>query len=319
MLPGLRYGSDALESLSIKMLHGLAPLPDPVPTGMEPIDRLVKGLHPGSVTVVGGRPSHGKTALSRYMAVQQAMLGHRVIYMSLEMDVNWMLVQILSSISGVPYYHVMELTRSGGQERMKAWYKDRYDEMRGKVQNASTTVGSMDLTLWKQPARGRANVKHVSKLLEQALETPTMSLEDDVRIVLYVDHAGWLLPSTRQGMEEDLYDLKHAAEESGACIVLNVQLNREGLLATGKGGKGAKISVPRMHHIRDSDVVEQIAHLGMLVHRPFKECPDEHHEREFKVYVEKNRSGSTGVVELDFFGPTQVFTAPNGGAVYGDE
>ncbi len=52
---------------------------------MDSIDSVAGGLKCGDMTVVGARPSVGKTAFATQIACSAARLGKRVLFVSLEM------------------------------------------------------------------------------------------------------------------------------------------------------------------------------------------------------------------------------------------
>ncbi|QBX33915.1 hypothetical protein E4191_03680 [Paracoccus liaowanqingii] len=53
--------------------------------GIPPLDRLIPGLYPGELTLLGGRPAMGKSAVALTMALNAARAGHGVAIASLEM------------------------------------------------------------------------------------------------------------------------------------------------------------------------------------------------------------------------------------------
>ncbi len=78
--------------------HGYLYAPEPVKTGIAPFDALTGGIRPG-VTVIGGEPGAGKSALALQMAANAAMAGRRVLYVSLEMDYSQCAARVLSYAS----------------------------------------------------------------------------------------------------------------------------------------------------------------------------------------------------------------------------
>lgn len=57
-----------------------------LPTGLPDLDAIIGGLRPGQLIVVGGRPSHGKTALATGMATHVGALGVPTYFASAEMS-----------------------------------------------------------------------------------------------------------------------------------------------------------------------------------------------------------------------------------------
>lgn len=58
---------------------------DFVPTGIHALDRLIGGLYPGELILLGGRPSMGKTSVALNMGLNAARAGHGVAFCSFEM------------------------------------------------------------------------------------------------------------------------------------------------------------------------------------------------------------------------------------------
>lgn len=59
---------------------------DAVLTGISALDRILGGLYPGEMILLGGRPSMGKTAVALSIATRAARAGHHVAIASLEMN-----------------------------------------------------------------------------------------------------------------------------------------------------------------------------------------------------------------------------------------
>jgi replicative DNA helicase len=106
--------SAALEkafTLLDKMQAGIAG----VSTGFPHLDELTQGLMPGRLTVVGGRPSMGKTAFSTALALNA---GCPVGFISSEMSVDQITLRILSMLSRVP---LSSATRGMSAEEWTKW------------------------------------------------------------------------------------------------------------------------------------------------------------------------------------------------------
>lgn len=67
-----------------------------VPTGIRALDRLLTGLFPGEMILLGGRPSMGKTAVAINIGVNAARAGKKVAFCSLEMTPDAVALRCLS-------------------------------------------------------------------------------------------------------------------------------------------------------------------------------------------------------------------------------
>lgn len=70
--------------------------PPCVPTGIRALDRLITGLFPGELILLGGRPSMGKTAAAINVAVNVALAGRKVAFASLEMAPTDIAMRVLA-------------------------------------------------------------------------------------------------------------------------------------------------------------------------------------------------------------------------------
>ncbi|AZV00257.1 replicative DNA helicase [Paracoccus kondratievae] len=81
---------------------------DVVKSGIPALDKIVPGFYPGELTLIGGRPSMGKSAVALAIALNVARAGHGVAIASLEMTPEAMAARALSEATAharnaVPY------------------------------------------------------------------------------------------------------------------------------------------------------------------------------------------------------------------------
>lgn len=74
-----------------------------VKTGLSEFDEKSGGLPRGGVTLICATTGGGKTTLALNMAVNQAKMGYRVLYASLEMSEEELLMRIASRLSRLPF------------------------------------------------------------------------------------------------------------------------------------------------------------------------------------------------------------------------
>lgn len=103
--------------------------------------------------------------------------------------------------------------------------------------------------------------------------------------------------------------LMRLARDMGCCVVLLSQLNRE---VTSR-----KDAVPTMADLKGCGKLEEDAHVILLPHRPaeYDQDADDH---DAMVYIAKNRSGPTGVVQLGW-NPDYVRFEASGESAFGLE
>ncbi len=84
-------------------------------TGLRGIDKVIGGLPTSEVTIIGGRPAHGKTALaiSLSLSILDTNPNMRICFFSLEMAKSQLYLRYLSNLSEVSGYKIKigELTQ----------------------------------------------------------------------------------------------------------------------------------------------------------------------------------------------------------------
>src|SRR5699024_12216949 len=72
---------------------------DIIETGFKNLDGLIDGVQPGQLNLIGARPSAGKTALAINLAVNFALKGSAVTFVSLETTERKITDRLLSSLA----------------------------------------------------------------------------------------------------------------------------------------------------------------------------------------------------------------------------
>ena len=78
-----------------------------IPTGFDNVDSITGGYRGGNLWVIGGRPSHGKTAWILNSSLSTAREGHGVLIYSLEMNQQQLVERFASLISGIDHTKIM--------------------------------------------------------------------------------------------------------------------------------------------------------------------------------------------------------------------
>ena len=97
-----------------------------VPTGFIDLDRLTKGMHPGELIIVAGRPAMGKTTFAMNIAEFVAMrAGMPVAIFSMEMPAEQLAMRLISSYQRVKLEHLRSGRLEGDDaQRMSAAVTD---------------------------------------------------------------------------------------------------------------------------------------------------------------------------------------------------
>lgn len=79
------------------------------------MDKIVKGFRPGQLVVIGGKTSHGKSALSQNLMLRAALKGHHAGLITMEMTNSEVSERIFSMASHVPLDDISERNLSKQQ------------------------------------------------------------------------------------------------------------------------------------------------------------------------------------------------------------
>jgi len=99
--------SSAISIAAYEELESSSPI---YPTGISELDRLIVGFESGTLTIIGGRPSMGKSFISLFLALQTILLHDLpVIIFSLEMTKKQLEYRLWSLISVISQYKDLNL------------------------------------------------------------------------------------------------------------------------------------------------------------------------------------------------------------------
>lgn len=240
-------------------------------TGWPDVDRLIGGLAPGRLLVVGARPGVGKSLMGTNLALTMARKhGHAVLIASLEMperEVGQRLVAAHASVN---------LSRmSSGRTEDQEWklIQDRYAELQ-----------AMPIVIDDAPGQTIASIRKATRDAQRTREDLALIVVDYLQLVRPAESRG----NRAEEIGEISRGLKLLARESGACVVAMAQVNRSGAHRAD--------SRPMMSDLRESGSIEADADQVILLHQPDDDIP------ELEVTVDKNRHGPRGIARLHIAG-----------------
>ncbi len=244
-----------------------------VPTGYNDLDRLLAGLQPSNLVVVGARPSMGKTAFALGAAVHAAMTGLPVLFFSLEMSHLELAQRVLSAEARV------DATRMRNGRLLNTDYT--------KVTNAISRLSAAPLHIDDNPNVTVMDIRARARRMKSR-EGLGLVVVDYLQLM-----SGRNSAENRQvEISEISRGLKILARELNIPVVALSQLSRT---LESRADKR-----PMLADLRESGAIEQDADVVMFIYR------DELYNRETaergsaQIIVSKHRSGPTGSVELAF-------------------
>ena len=256
--------ADVLPSVLETAEHGQANV---LGTGWPDVDRVIGGLAPGRLVIVGARPGVGKSLMGTNLALHFAHRHqHAVLLASLEMPEDEVGQRMLAA-----HARVNLTTLQNGSVSERSWED---------IARHHSDLLSMPVSIVDDPSQSVASIRRHARDLQRT--------RDDLALIV-VDYLQLMSTSgTTRNRSEELGEvsrgLKLLARESGACVVAMAQVNRE---AT-KHSDGR----PRMSDLRESGSIEADADVVILLHQPDDDVP------ELEVIVDKNRHGPRGRATL---------------------
>lgn len=257
------------EAADLQLLAELKETPAIVSTGFTQLDRLVKGIEPGALWIVGGYTSNGKTAFALNFAVSVASQGRPVTFFSTEMSRKTLTKRIATMLSGINMSAIQDPTDRDEAEFAKG--VERAIALPLKVIH-TLSLPEIQVAI-RQGKSGLYVVDYIQMLDPGALfETETHKLGHVVR------------------------ELEKLTKTCDTCIIATSQLNRA------RHDEG-----PRLSSYRGSGEIEENTDIGMLLFFPYQEASPKQQkqlktkgkETVINLSVLKNRNhGHTGMVKF---------------------
>lgn len=242
---------------------------DGLSTGLVDLDKLLGGLKPGELVVIGARPSQGKTALGLGVAYNIAGGGAPALLFSAEMPGRQIAERVLARESEVDTFL---MSRPG---RLTP-------EFLVKLDKAAAHVRGTPLYIDDRPDISAARIFRTAKRVKK-----TESLA-----VVVVDYLQLLRAEPAKSRHEEVGTLalrmKQLARELEVPVILLSQLSRE----SEKNGE------PTLAHLKESGDIEAHADRVILIHRT-GDIPDlVTLPVEARLIVAKNRNGPVGKADV---------------------
>lgn len=238
-----------------------------VASGFADLDRITRGLQPGTLVVVGARPGVGKTSLASNIAYHAAEQGTSVGFFSLEMPSEELFLRQVAAATRIDSHRIQ-----GGYLSDREWA--RVSEAIGRIAEMSVYIDetpAIKIFAVRSRARRLKAERHLGLLVIdylQLMETP--SGENRATAIGVITAA-----------------LKSLAKELKIPIVLLSQLNRDSI-------KGERPRKPQLSDLRESGSIEQDADIVMLLHRGDVEAEPDLTE----LIIAKHRNGAIGTIKL---------------------
>ena len=250
-----------------------------VGTGIAVVDRLTDGIRPGSLTIVGARPSVGKSAFTLQVAMNVARKLRKVLFIPLEMTAA-------ETIDRIVLRYGTDLD-----------YADlRSGKLTDEKRNAVNTVIEYlyELQDYFKIYEGVRDLERIHALIKD--EKPDLVVIDQLSQITIKDDRATI----RERYVEVTRQLKAIALQEKTAIWLPVQMNRE----------SSKTGTVSIDYLKESGSIEEDADIVLLL----SNVKDEEgnfqrtaYGRLVQIRVAKNRQGECGSEQLDFIGQRFTF------------
>jgi replicative DNA helicase len=252
-----------------------------VPTGFIDLDRLLTGLHPGELIVVGARPAMGKSSFAMNVAEHAALnKGKVTAIFTLEMPREQIAMRMLCSDAKVDMQRVRR-----GTLRDEDWTK--LAETLGPLAAAPLYI---DDTAAITPTQLRSRCRQLK--MDKGLD------------LVVVDYLGLMradgkTENRQLEVSEISRQLKAIALELKIPVVACAQLSR--------ANKDRVDKRPMLSDLRDSGSIEQDADVVMFLHREEYYNKETEDKNIGEVIISKQRSGPLGTVKLAWLSEFTTF------------
>jgi replicative DNA helicase len=251
-----------------------------IPTGFRHLDSKTEGLQNGELTLIGARPSIGKTALAVTMLAHDCIeLLLPSLFVTVEMSKRAIIRRLVAVIAKVPMQDL-----KSGQLTDQQWKSVSVANAR----IAKAPLHVVDLS-------GGASIGTVTAAIRRAKRKHGIA-------VAFVDYLQKIKANGKH--EKRTGEVGEVSERSKQCaaslgipVVMMAQLNRESEKDKGR--------TPRLNDLGESGKLEQDADVVCLIHRDRMEA-----EGKASLIIAKQRDGETGIVNLWYEGRFCRFTEP---------
>ena len=255
--------------------------PDPrVPTGFIDLDEGLADMRPGSLVVVAGETSMGKSQLALQIAYNAAKDGHTSMFFSLEMSPTELTERLIALDSDI-------------SKRVLQRPSNFYEAEWSHVESAVVNLGKADMWLADTPGLSLAELSAIAR-------RAVLKMGVKLIVVDYLQIMEYPTPSDEVGSIRQLTGaLKKLARQLSVPIMLVSQLRR-------RGSHESDDRPPKLQDLHGSSTIEKDANAVMLLHRK------EYYHRfdtawkaenpnalgKTELIIAKQRSGPAGVVWL---------------------
>ena len=253
-----------------------------VKTGFDGLDVFAGGLTRGEITIIGGRPGHGKTTFMINLLANMVGRGYKCILFNRELPNSELLKKLIALESGKLSYGmirkgIFDKTGIAELEKTKKFIIKKYNS---KMLRMFDNIRDF--------AKASAEVKKFQ---------PDVILDDYIQLISPTRE----IEQRRLQLESLVNDYKWLAKENKCVVVLASQLNRSLEMRSA----AAK---PQLSDLAESGAIEQVAENVFFTYYDYKINGNKSKGKNIiSIVARKVRYGETGECDLGFNGDKARF------------
>ena len=244
-----------------------------IPFGIEQLDSAAGGMTRGEITVVGGRPGHGKTTMIINIVKRLLEQGKKVMLFNREMTNVEMMKKIL--VMEFQQFSYERIRKASDISKEITEINLKKEELGEKYKNLIMLDDCKTLA---------DAMKEISK------EKPDVVLDDYIQLIR-TDGSN---KDRRFEIEDIMLDYKWICKKLKCSAILVSQLNRE--------IERRLDPRPKLSDFAESGVIEQTAEAAFFVYYPYAVDNRDNDKDEIEVICQKARYGQLGSYNMGFKG-----------------
>tara|TARA_R110002167_G_scaffold36003_3_gene114623 strand:+ start:1254 stop:2588 length:1335 start_codon:yes stop_codon:yes gene_type:complete len=243
--------------------------------GLKQLDEPAGGMTRKEITVLGGRPGHGKTTLMINAVRTLIERGNRIVLFNREMSNVEMMKKIIVMESASLKYHDLRLKK---EERngLTSTIKVTAESIKNKYKN---------LTMYDDIRTLSESIREVNKL------KPDVVFDDYIQLISVDNNKN---DGRRFEIETIMQEYKWACKRNNCSAFLLSQLNRAIEMRADP--------LPRMSDYSESGVIEQTAEAALFVWYGYQFDDSAYDKHESEIIAAKSRYGQVGRYSMGFNG-----------------
>ena len=251
-----------------------------ITTGYDNMDKWSGGLTRGEITIIGGRPGHGKTTVMINMLAKALEQGQRAMFFSRELPNSELMKKIICLESGKLSY---------GMVRKNIFSDDSLKIVNETIDGIRDKYSKENFLMFDNLKDFSASSAEVKRF------KPDIIFDDYIQLVSCEGYKS----ERRLQIEKLVNDYKWLAKENDCVVVLASQLNR----FIERNNTRGKALMPQLSDLAESGAIEQVAENVFFSYYDYKVQGEAGKGKNIITLIaSKVRYGDSGVADLGYDG-----------------